>query len=108
MTAQDRARQRWSTKEAQREQVKREAARSYDRHATPAATEFARADLCWHCAVNRRHRTERLCLVCASAGADPYFIPCARPGHDHVRRRTTRGQQSFTCNEPDPNQGVLL
>lgn len=117
-TARQRAAARWTTDTARREQARREIQQTwtYDLHAREAAPELEqdalpgltpepepeppRGPLCWHCATTRlTRRDDRLCPACARAGADPIWIPCTRPGHDHVRRRRVRGQQHFTCNE---------
>lgn len=113
-TPQQRATARWTTAEARREQARRAAENStYDLHARTTAEreqtalpgldskpEPPRRPVCWHCAtVELRRSDDRICPRCAAAGADPIWIPCTRPDHDHVSRRRVRGQQTFTCNE---------
>lgn len=75
-----------------------------DREQT-AASNQARP-LCWNCAERPvTYLDDRLCDTCTNGGADPYWLPCTRPEHTHVKRRTVRGQQRFTCTgpaDPDP------
>lgn len=63
----------------------------------PTAAKQARNLLCWGCGSEPAREGERLGWTCTRAGIDPHWIPCTTHDHDHVRRRTWRGQQSFTC-----------
>lgn len=65
----------------------------------PTAAKQARNLTCWGCGSEpiRPGDGERLGWNCYRAGTDPHWIPCTHHEHDHVARRTWRGQQSFTC-----------
>ncbi|MBN6754262.1 hypothetical protein JRG18_12300 [Kocuria palustris] len=52
---------------------------------------------CHHCGTRVRPITDRLCEHCRDIGADPIWIPCTIPGHDHVQHRRRIGQTTFTC-----------
>lgn len=68
----------------------------------PTAAAQARKLTCWGCGSTPAREGERLCRLCQLRGVDPHWIPCTYPEHDHVTRRTWRGQQSFTCRNTEP------